>query len=582
MSRDEISGSAALAGGAALDGAALRFSVIVPTHQRRSEVVALIEALALQRASDPFEVLVVVDGSSDGTAEALRRMTPSFPLSVVEQRNLGAAAARNAGAARSRGEILLFLDDDMEPAADLLARHDHRHRQGADAVVGHMPVHPDSPRSFLTEATEGWVAHRTGELQRGETVPGELVLTGQLSVARRWFEALGGFDESFTRGGSYGGEDTDFGLRLESAGARIVFEPKAVSHQRQQMELGPYLWRYRDVGRAFVQLLRKHPDLPQHVVRVGLRQSRFDRWVGNWLYPMIERPILGLLSRGVRHRRLERFFFRHLRGRHYWRGVRESGGYPVPRPVRVLAYHAIRELDPRSPAHGFAVPAARLRQQLALLRRFGFRFVRPSELERLLHAGGGVPKGAVLLTFDDAYADLAREGLPILSENGAAAVAFVVTGQIGGHNAWDVPNGVERLPLCSHDDLRELCDHGLLLGSHSRTHAALDVADANELVEELDGSAADLEAAGFARPRWFAYPYGRTSERARAAAVSAGYRLAFEIAPGIVTPASDPCRLPRIEVRRGDRGLGFLIKVLVAGRWPRRRERRFRRPRAKG
>src|SRR5439155_25515228 len=107
-----------------------RFSIIIPTHQRRDIVVANVSALERQDCRD-FEVVVVVDGSTDGTATALRSLSPTFPLTVVEQDNLGAAQARNVGAARAAGDILVFLDDDMEADASLLREHDRPHRAGA-------------------------------------------------------------------------------------------------------------------------------------------------------------------------------------------------------------------------------------------------------------------------------------------------------------------------------------------------------------------------------------------------------------------------------------------------------------------
>ena len=101
--------------------ATLRFSVVIPTYQRRDVVVSSVRALAAQEDAPPFEVVVVVDGSVDGTAEALRALATPFPLSVVEQPNAGRPAACNRGAAAASGELLLFLDDDMEAHPRLLA-----------------------------------------------------------------------------------------------------------------------------------------------------------------------------------------------------------------------------------------------------------------------------------------------------------------------------------------------------------------------------------------------------------------------------------------------------------------------------
>src|SRR5204863_6731215 len=183
-----------------------RFSVVIPTYQRRDVVVSSVRALATQEDAPPFEAVVVVDGSVDGTAEALRGVATPFPLSVVEQPNAGRPAACNRGAAAASGELLLFLDDDMEAHPRLLAEHDRSHREGADAVIGHLPLHPDSSPGFLAEAVGTWAEQRLQALrQRGGRVELGDFVTGQMSVRRDAFMGIGGFDTYFTR--PYGGED---------------------------------------------------------------------------------------------------------------------------------------------------------------------------------------------------------------------------------------------------------------------------------------------------------------------------------------------------------------------------------------
>jgi glycosyltransferase involved in cell wall biosynthesis len=77
----------------------VRISVVIPTYQRRDQVVTSVRALEHQTFDDPFEVVVMVDGSTDGTAPALPSLATRFPLRVLEQANQGAAAARTAGGA---------------------------------------------------------------------------------------------------------------------------------------------------------------------------------------------------------------------------------------------------------------------------------------------------------------------------------------------------------------------------------------------------------------------------------------------------------------------------------------------------
>ncbi|MBI4811523.1 MAG: glycosyltransferase family 2 protein [Ignavibacteriales bacterium] len=106
------------------------FSVIVPTYNRLPSLKRALESLYIQDFSD-FEIIVVNDGSKDGTAEYLVQAVREHSIRVVELSDLGIAAARNRGAEAAKGNILAFLDDDCSVYPTWL--HDleaalHRHR----------------------------------------------------------------------------------------------------------------------------------------------------------------------------------------------------------------------------------------------------------------------------------------------------------------------------------------------------------------------------------------------------------------------------------------------------------------------
>ena len=210
--------------------------------------------------SDDFEVIVVVDGSTDGTATALRDLRLPFVLTVLEQANQGSAAARSAGGFAARGDILLFMDDDMEPDSGLLAQHDRSHRCGSEVVLGHIPLHPDSPPGLLSTWVKRWVDRRALRLSVPDT-PVQIsdLVGGQISVSRKAFYTVGGFDASLTRGGAFGNEDVDFGYRLLQHGYRAVFNPDAISHQRYTVTGHQFLRQWREAGSASVRFARKHP-----------------------------------------------------------------------------------------------------------------------------------------------------------------------------------------------------------------------------------------------------------------------------------------------------------------------------------
>jgi glycosyltransferase involved in cell wall biosynthesis len=314
-----------------------RFSVIVPTYQRRDVVLRTVAALDRQSMRD-FEAIVVVDGSTDGSAAALRALDIAFPLRVAEQANGGAAQARNSGAALAGGELLLTLDDDMEADPAMLAEHDRSHREGADVVLGDIPVHPDSPSSMLSWGVGDWARRRCERLSSpGAEIRLDDLLTGQLSISRIAYDAVGGFDAKFTREGLFGGEDIDFGHRLRKAGYAIAFNPTAVSHQYYDVAPASYLRRAREAGRSDRELVAKHPELADEMAASPSFKTRRSRWLLTplvyapaWLSAPLRAAAIVLVRSGLKGPRARRAFFA-VRTLEYLRGVRLAGrGFPGP------------------------------------------------------------------------------------------------------------------------------------------------------------------------------------------------------------------------------------------------------------
>src|SRR5690349_12686793 len=123
-------------------GAAPRVSVVVPTFNRRASLHRLLMALSAQTyPTEQFEVIVVDDGSTDGTDQLLASLITPYALQVIRQANGGPAVARNRGVASAHGALIVFLDDDVEPVPELLAEHVAVHDAESDPVV----IGPMSP-----------------------------------------------------------------------------------------------------------------------------------------------------------------------------------------------------------------------------------------------------------------------------------------------------------------------------------------------------------------------------------------------------------------------------------------------------
>jgi GT2 family glycosyltransferase/peptidoglycan/xylan/chitin deacetylase (PgdA/CDA1 family) len=550
-----------------------RISVVIPTFQRRETVARSVAALDRQSFRD-FEVVVSVDGSTDGTAAALRSLSTSFPLRVIEQTNRGRAAAVNAGAEAAGGEILLILDDDMSADPELLAEHDRSHRDGAEVVMGDLPLDPASPSNLLSWGVGWWAANRGERLSEpGAEIGIADLLTGQISISRAAFEAVGGFDVGFTRDGLFGGEDLDLGYRLLKAGYEIGFNPRAISCQYYDVDPLAYLDRAYETGRSDWELVAKHPELSARLKGTPRFTTRFSALL---LSPFLRAPralsrplrlgAAAIVRSGRNSPRLRRLFFA-VRSLEYLRGEREARRSAGEEKAVVLAYHSLSDLSGDRVLAQYGVTPEALAAQLDDLAARGHGFV---DLDLLLAALDGrapLPEKATLVTFDDAYADLVPAAVEVLSRRRIPAVVFAVSGQIGGSNEWDRHLGAPRLPLLDAAGLQSLREAGIEIGSHTVSHPQLTKVPGETVEAELRDSAAQLEAAGLPRPRAVAYPHGEWSPEIAAAAAAAGYDAAFTIDHGRVRPGGDRYALPRIEVLASDSPARLRLKLATAG-WP--------------
>jgi peptidoglycan/xylan/chitin deacetylase (PgdA/CDA1 family)/glycosyltransferase involved in cell wall biosynthesis len=554
-----------------LDG--VRFSVIIPTFGRRERVLRTVSALERQHCRD-FEVIVVVDGSTDETAEALRALKVSFPLVVAEQENKGAGQARNTGAERARGEVLLFLDDDMEAHPSLLVEHDRCHRGGADLVLGDLPLHSESPKNVLNRRVGAWAQARAKRLGRdGGEIRADDLITGQMSISRDAFERMGGFDPSFTRNGLFGGEDVDFGHRVKRGGLRIAFNPQAISYQYYDVDPATFLRRASEAGRAAQELIAKHPGEAEEFARGPHFHTRLSRLLfgplvlapGPFGWP-VRAVTAYLVRRGLDAAPLNWAFFQ-IRTVEYLRGARAARKILSTGEAVVLAYHAVEDRRHDTILGAYAVSRDQLAGHLDGLLRSGWTFVDLDAVLQALSGEGNLPRRSVVVTFDDAYADFLTAGWPVLAKRGIPAVVFAVAGRLGGTNEWDRELGGGSKDLLDDEGLRTIAGLGVEIGSHGWSHRKLSAVSTAELEEELERSAAHLEALGLPRPRALAYPYGDWTADVAAAVRQAGYAVAFTVEPGVVRRTSLRYSLPRVEVLAVDTPRMLRLKIATAA-WP--------------
>lgn len=546
------------------------FSIVVPTFQRRDTVCDCVRALSEVAYDGDVELIAVIDGSTDGTEDALRAIALPFPVKIVAQPNAGLAAARNRGAAEAAKDIILFLDDDMMARPDILHQHAASHADGAAVVLGHIPLDPKSPRNFLSQAAGNWAEQRAARLAGNEPNLFDLV-SGHLSIRRDLFEKTGGYDSRFTDGGTYGDEDLDFGVRLLAEGHSLRFNPEAIASQRHVVTPRRNLFQWQEAARSDVRFARKHPDRADEIFRLHGR----DRWTTRFLLrPLAATPAVpdaiaaaasALADREAHLPRWSRrpiaTFFAAARDLLYWRGVRRAGGIPSADRALVLCYHAIADLrgDPILSQYGIE-PHAFAAQLDSLISR-GFTFISPNEFALLAMGKAQVPNRAALVTFDDCYEELTEVARNILQPRDIEAIAFAVSGMGSGTNEWDQRIGARELRLLDGDGLQELARRGVEVGCHSNTHRPMTSVPPGELTAETKSASKLLAAMGVAPPRFFAYPHGANDAPARAAVKDAGFIAAFGLDPTFASPQTDKFAVPRIEILARDTGWRFWVKT---------------------
>ena len=224
----------------------LQFSVVIPTFNRKESLFRCLRSLASQTTSPAeFEVIVVDDGSTDGTKSAVECIQWPFPLICLRQDNSGPSAARNFGVTKARGEVIAFSEDDVEPRPDWL--------QNARAYFADSSMVLVEGRTVYSQTDDGVRRFEGGD--RHSFIPCNLF------VRKEAFTRVGGYDPSFydVRTGLYFREDADLGFRILDMGVETrLASDVIVEHPRQFTSLAAC---FRHVRRYMFDplLYRKHP-----------------------------------------------------------------------------------------------------------------------------------------------------------------------------------------------------------------------------------------------------------------------------------------------------------------------------------
>jgi glycosyltransferase involved in cell wall biosynthesis/peptidoglycan/xylan/chitin deacetylase (PgdA/CDA1 family) len=525
-------------------------SVIIPSFNRSARLRSCLEALAVQtQLSQDFEIIVVVDGSTDDTMAMLESFEAPFSLRAFWQENAGQASARNRGIAEANGRVCLFLDDDIVASPGLVAAHLRAHDDAQEVVgVGQLTLAlPEGADEYTVVFAESWRAHYEA-LDRGVVTPGwEDCYSGNLSAPREQLLECGGFATDLVSG-----EDVELGYRLWKAGCTITYLPNAAGRQDERKSFRELSRDAEKAGEAALAFYRRDPDMLSEALASfcagGWRKLLLTRFLLATRTPPVLLAWCGRLLPGPSRRRA---WFGLIRKLCYWRGVRRAAAdgdtwRRLTSGTPVLLFHAIGK--PSEPAGPYRMPRERFEAHLRWIKRLGYRPIRLEEFLDCRRQRRFPPARSVVLTFDDGYADLSSEALPLLRRHETPATIFLVSQYVGTSNRWDETGELAGRPLMDWNQVRDMAAHGNEFGAHSQSHAALTRVDPHVAAAEIEGSRHDIEHA-LGRPvQAFAYPYGLHDADVRKLVERAGYAAGFTVDPGLNCLGTPASALHRAEI----------------------------------
>lgn len=257
------------------------FSVVIPTYRRPDALARVLAAWEHQEPSDlPFEVVVVDDGSADGTLELLAAHRPRrYGWRVATQENAGPARARNHALALARGTLVLFTGDDIEPTPCLLAEHWRAHERARDprtVVLGLTRWPPDAEITATMRHVDGVGAQQFSYhfLEDGAEYDFRHFYTSNVSIRRSLLDREPGYFSTDFPAAAF--EDAELAYRLAGHGARIVYRRAPLAFHHHPYTAPAFFRRQVRCGAMAEVLHRKQPALAKFLGVRELAWARLD------------------------------------------------------------------------------------------------------------------------------------------------------------------------------------------------------------------------------------------------------------------------------------------------------------------
>ncbi|MGB8191031.1 MAG: glycosyltransferase family 2 protein [Chitinophagaceae bacterium] len=240
-----------------MNPAETKITIIIPTHNRAPSTKRLLDKLALQTyPKELMEVIAVANSCEDNTVEMLRSYHALYAFQYAETSGAGPAVPRNKGASMAKGDILIFLDDDVDPSEGLAEAHVRAHEDDRSVVIGYLPLSMPERAGYFRKNLKMWWENKFQQMRKqGYRYNYEDLISGNFSISAKLFNEVDGFITTLRCR-----DDYELGIRLLNSNANFKLSMEAHGlHCDEVTDFERSLKRKREEGRTDVKLWRTHP-----------------------------------------------------------------------------------------------------------------------------------------------------------------------------------------------------------------------------------------------------------------------------------------------------------------------------------
>jgi glycosyltransferase involved in cell wall biosynthesis len=280
---------------------AMEVTVIVPTYQGASKILSVLKALENQTFKN-FELVVVIDGSTDDTREILKNPFQFSSFRILDIPNNGRSGARNAGANIATGSVLVFYDDDMQPAPNSVEQHFLFQKKHAEVLLCGYPVDYSSTDRTDIQKYKAWLSERwTQKYPLGVSVLNSKNLfftAANCSMKKSTWSTLNGFDERITDA-----EDFDLACRALEMNMEVYFDKQNIAVHHENITCRSYIKRLREYHKASEKLRMLHSTRPEKQKITNFKKIIYALLASPALVKLIDlNNVLKILPRAFRYR----------------------------------------------------------------------------------------------------------------------------------------------------------------------------------------------------------------------------------------------------------------------------------------